>query len=141
MRSLRFMLRFTGVVQLFFGVLFTFAPAAASTVFRLHPTAPSWVDWLFVMMGARFLGYGFGMFVAAHDPRANVAWINTMIVVQIADWLSTIGYLLAHDVSFSNVAPAAVLPVVFVGGLLLWHPRRLARLARLDRAIVAAAPA
>ena len=87
---------------------------------------------------ARFLGYGFGMFVAARDPLANVAWINTMIVIQIADWLSTIGYLLAHDVSFSNVAPAAVLPVVFVGGLLLWHPGRL---ARLDRVTVAAAPA
>ncbi len=33
MRSLRFMLRFVGVVQLFFGVLFTFAPATASVAF------------------------------------------------------------------------------------------------------------
>jgi hypothetical protein len=138
MRSLRFMLRFIGVVQLFFGVLFTVAPAAAATVFHLHPSAPSWVNWLFIMMGARFLGYGVGMFVAARDPIANVAWINTMIVIQIADWLSTIGYLLAHAMPFSSVAPAAVLPVVFVGGLLRWHPRRL---APLDRTVVAAAAA
>lgn len=129
MRALQVLLRFVGVVQLFFGILFTFAPGAASTVLRLHPSAPGWVDWLFVMMGARFLGYGFGMFVAARDPLAHVAWINTMIVVQIADWLSTIGYLLARDVTFSAVAPAAILPIVFVIGLLLWHPRRLAELA------------
>lgn len=127
MRALQVLLRFIGVVQLFFGVLFTFAPAAAATVFHLHPSAPGWVDWLFVMMGARFLGYGFGMFIAARDPLAHVAWINTMIVVQIADWLSTIGYLLAHDVSLSAVAPAAILPIVFVIGLLFWHPRRLAQ--------------
>ena len=126
MQPLRFMLRFIGVVQLFFGVLFTFAPAAASVVLRLHPGSPGWVNWLFVMMGARFLGYGFGMFVAARDPLANLTWINTMIVIQVADWASTIGYLLVHDVSFGNVAPAAVLPVVFVAGLLRWHPRRLA---------------
>ena len=126
MRSLRFMLRFVGVVQLFFGGLFTFAPAAAAVMLHLHPGSPGWVNWLFVMMGARFLGYGFGMFVAARDPLANLTWINTMIVIQVADWVSTIGYLLVHDVSFANVAPAAVLPVIFVAGLLRWHPRRLA---------------
>ena len=126
MRPLRFMLRFIGVVQLFFGLLFTFAPAAAAVALRLHPSAPGWVNWLFIMMGARFLGYGFGMFVAARDPLAHIAWINTMIVIQIADWLSTIGYLIARDVSFGSVAPAAILPVVFVVGLLRWHPRRVA---------------
>jgi hypothetical protein len=125
MRSLRLMLRFIGVVQLFFGIVFTLAPTAAATVLGLRPSAPGWVNWLFIMMGARFLGYGFGMFVAARDPRANLAWINTMIVVQIADWISTIGYLLVHDVSLRSVAPAAILPVVFVAGLWRWHPRRL----------------
>ena len=92
MQSLRFMLRFVGAVQLFFGVLFTFAPAAAAVVLRLHPGSPGWVNWLFIMMGARFLGYGFGMFVAARDPLANLTWINTMIVIQVVDWASTIGY-------------------------------------------------
>jgi hypothetical protein len=126
MRSLRFMLRFVGVVQLFFGVLFTFAPGTAAVAFRLHPSAPGWVNWLFIMMGARFLGYGFGMFAAARDPLAHVTWINTMIVIQVADWVSTIGYLIARDISFGSVAPAAILPVVFVAGLLVWHPRRVA---------------
>jgi hypothetical protein len=110
---------------LFFGVVFTLAPTAAATVLGLRPSAPGWANWLFIMMGARFLGYGFGMFVAARDPRANLAWINTMIVVQIADWASTIGYLLVRDVSLRSVAPATILPVVFVAGLWRWHPRRL----------------
>jgi hypothetical protein len=125
MRSLQLMLRFVGVVQLFFGVLFTLAPTETAAVLHLRPSAPGWVNWLFIMMGARFLGYGFGMFVAARNPRANLAWINTMIVVQIADWVSTIGYLLVHDLSLRSVAPAAILPVVFVAGLLRWHPRRV----------------
>ncbi len=84
------------------------------------------MNWLFIMMGARFLGYGFGMFAAARDPLAHLTWINTMIVIQIADWVSTIGYLIVRDISFGSVAPAAVLPVVFVSGLLRWHPRRVA---------------
>jgi hypothetical protein len=81
MRSLQLMLRFVGVVQLFFGVLFTLAPTEAAAVLHLRPSAPGWV--------------------------------------------STIGYLLVHDLSLRSVAPAAILPVVFVAGLLRWHPRRV----------------
>gem|GEM_PF-6689557 len=34
--------------------------------------------------------------------------------------------LIARDLSFGSVAPAAILPVVFVVGLLRSHPRRVA---------------
>ena len=69
------MLRFIGVVQFLFGLLFTLAPTAAGALLGLTPATPAWVAWLFVMMGARFLGYGFGMFVAARDPIANQSQI------------------------------------------------------------------
>ena len=82
------------------------------------------------MMGARFLGYGVGMFVAARDPWANQSWINTMIGIQVIDWVSTVGFLLAGDLPIANVASALILPVVFVAGLAWWHPRRLARTGR-----------
>lgn len=127
MSRLSFLLRFIGVVQLFFGVLFTFAPAQAGALLGLEPSATSgWVQWLFVMMGARFLGYGVGMFVAARDPLGHQSWINTMIGIQVIDWVATVGFLLAGDLPIVRVASALILPIVFVAGLLWWHPRRLA---------------
>ena len=126
MRSLRFTLRFIAIVQIFFGVLFTFAPATAGGLLGLEPAAPGWVNWFFVMMGARFLGYGVGMLVAARDPISHQSWINTMIGIQVIDWVATVGYLLAGELPLRSVASALILPVVFVGALAWWHPRRLA---------------
>jgi len=124
MRGLPFMLRFIGVVQFFFGLLFTFAPTAAGDLLGLTPAPPAWVAWLFVMMGARFLGYGFGMFVAARDPIANQSWINTMIGIQVIDWIATVGFLADGDLPLANVLSALILPVIFAAGLVWWHPLR-----------------
>lgn len=132
MSRLSFLLRFIGVVQLFFGILFTFAPARAGALLGLEPSATSdWVQWLFVMMGARFLGYGVGMFVAARDPLHHRSWIDTMIGIQVIDWVATVGFLVAGDLPLIRVASALILPVVFVGGLLWWHPRRIAASIRV----------
>lgn len=76
------------------------------------------------MMGGRFRGYAFGMFVAAGDPEGNRSWIDSMIVVQALDWIGTLGYLIAGDVSLRNVTTAAFLPPLFVAALLWCHPRR-----------------
>jgi hypothetical protein len=124
MNRLRFALRATGVVQLFFGGLFVVAPGLTASVLQTRTTEPGWVDWLFVMMGARFIGYGVGMFVAARDPRRHVAWINTMIAVQALDWASTLGFLLIGDVTLRNVTSAAVLPPLIMAALAWWHPGR-----------------
>lgn len=120
------MLRFIGVVQFFFGLLFTFAPTAAGSLLGFAPEAPAWAAWLFVMMGARFLGFGFGMFVAARDPVGNQSWINAMIGIQAIDWIATVGFLLVGALPFTNVLSALVLPVIFVAALVWWHPRRVA---------------
>ena len=121
---MRVLLRFIGVVQLFFGLLFTFAPGVAGGILGLGSDAPGWAYWLFVMMGARFLGYGVGMLVAAREPAAHVAWINTMIAIQVIDFIGTVIFLVAGDLPLVRVASALVLPVVFVAGLVWWHPRR-----------------
>ena len=125
MRQLRFTLRFIGVVQVGFGLFFILAPSAFAPIQHLHPHQPAWVNWLLVMMGARFLGYGVGMFVAAGDPQRHVSWINTMIMIQALDWVGTLGYLIAGDVTIRNVSTAAILPPLFVAALLYWHPRRI----------------
>jgi len=124
MRPLRFVLRFIGVVQIFFGLLFVLAPSSTPALIGAQPDAPPWVNWLLVMSGARFLGYGYGMFVAARDPERHQSWITSMIAVQLIDWVATIGYLVAGDVTLHNVSTAAFLPPLFIAALAWWHPRR-----------------
>ena len=128
MRILRSTLIIIGVFQLALGLLFTVTPAYANDLFRIAADEPAWVDWLFIMLGARFLGFAYGMFLASRDPVRHVAWINAMIVVQAIDWLGTVGYLASSAVSITQVSTAAVVPVVFIAVMLLFHPRRLARL-------------
>ena len=124
MKRLPYALRTTGLVQLFFGALFVLAPGMTADVLQTRTTEPGWVDWLFVMMGARFIGYGVGMFVAARDPRRHLAWINTMIIVQALDWASTLTFLVAGQVTLRNVTSAAVLPPLIIVALVWWHPHR-----------------
>jgi len=117
-------LRATGVVQLGFGALFVLDPGVSWSFLHVSQAEPRWVDWLFVMMGARFLGYAAGMFVAARDPGRHLAWINTMIAVQAVDWAATLGFLIAGGLSLRNVSTAAVLPPLIMAALVWWHPRR-----------------
>jgi hypothetical protein len=113
-----------GVFQFVLGILFLAVPGTAADLFGLQPPAPPWATWLFAMMAARFLGYGYGMFVAARDPRTHVAWIDTMIVIQAIDWIATIGRLVHGDLSFRQVSTASFMPVLFIAGMLWFHPRR-----------------
>lgn len=125
MRTLRVSLTIIGLVQLFFGLLFLAVPGLAAVALHLTPAAPAWVNWLFAMMGARFIGYGFGMFVAARAPHERVAWINSMIAIQAVDWLATLGYLVTGTLTLGQVTTAAFLPPLFIAALVLAHPRRL----------------
>ena len=132
MRSLRISLYVIAATQLVLGVAFLLLPSLAERLLDLQPAAPAWANWLIAMLGARFVGYAIGMFVAARRPDRNLAWINTMIGIQVVDWVATMAYLADGELRLAQVGPAAVLPVVFVAALLWWHPRRLAREARVD---------
>ena len=76
------------------------------------------------MLAARFIGYATGMFVASRAPHRHLAWINTMIFIQLVDWIATLFYLSTGDLTFRQVSTASFLPVVFITPLLWWHPRR-----------------
>jgi hypothetical protein len=124
MRGLRVALWVIGVFQLVLGAGFLLAPVQMAQVFGLVPTAPGWANWLFAMMGVRFLGYGYGMFVAARSPRDRLPWIDTMIAIQAVDWVATMIALHRGFIHLPQVTPAAVAPVFFILALLWWHPRR-----------------
>lgn len=122
MRPLSLTLRFIGVVQLVLGLLFVIAPQSYANIFDLAE-APGWAYWLIAMMGARFLGYAYGMFVAAREPQKHTTWIVTMIGIQAIDWVGTIYHLAAGSVTLGQVTTAAFLPVVFIILLVMFFPR------------------
>lgn len=116
-------LRFVAVVQWTLGIGFLLAPAGMATLLGLAP-APTWTAWLFAMMAARFLGFGYGMWLAARDPVRHVHWISAMIVIQAIDWLATLYYLSVGAVTLGQVTTAAFFPVMFIVVLLANHPWR-----------------
>lgn len=123
MRVLVYTLRFIAVVQFILGIGFLLAPVPMSEVLGL-PKAAGWANWLFGMMAARFLGFGYGMLVAARDPYTHVSWIKAMIFIQVVDWFCTIYYVMQDEVTWLQVNTASFFPVIFV--LLLWatFPRK-----------------
>lgn len=127
MRTLRWTLLVIGAFQAVLGTAFLLAPGGTADLLGLSPGPAGWVRWLFAMMGARFLGYAYGMWVAARDPAASTSWIDSMIAIQAIDWIATCAALLAGDVTLQQVTTAAIAPLAFIGLLLWFHPRRLAR--------------
>ena len=101
-----------GVVQLVLGVAML-VPDLFQRMMGLDE-APEWVNWLFAMFGARAVGFGYGMLVAARNPAQNMTWIRAMIGVQAIDWVATLAYLATGAVTLAQVTTAAFLPVVFI---------------------------
>ena len=119
----RHTLRVIAVVQWTLGTAFLLSPQGAAQALGLAP-APAWTDWLFGMMAARFLGFGWGMWLAARAPSPHLPWVQAMLGIQAVDWAVTVLHLLRGDVTLAQVSTASVLPLVFMA-LLWWSwPRR-----------------
>jgi hypothetical protein len=114
-----------GAVQIALGVAFLI-PGLFEDLIGLD-AAPGWVNWMFVMFGARALGFGYGMLVAARDPHENRSWITAMIGVQAIDWVGTAAYLLTGTVTLAQVTTAAFLPILFVVLLVRNRPAAAAK--------------
>jgi hypothetical protein len=112
MKILKPTLVIIGVVQLVLGIVLLVPGLFASTMGLEEP--PDWVNWQFAMLGARFLGFAFGMFLASRDPRRHLAWIQAMIGIQAIDWVGTMAYLTTGAVTITQVTTAAFLPLVFI---------------------------
>jgi hypothetical protein len=121
-RLLSSTLWFIAIVQFVLGVAFIAAPEQAAHALGLAP-APGWANWLFGMMAARFLGFAYGMGVAARDPSGARSWIAAMVGVQAIDWVVTLKYLVLGQVTLAQVSTASFLPVLFVVALMAAMPR------------------
>lgn len=113
MKVLNFTLRFIGTVQLALGIIFLLFPQQFASFSQLEQL-PGWGLWMFTQMGARFIGYGIGMFAAATNPRKYLLWIETMIGIQLIDWIGTMVYLMNGSVTLSQVSTAPFLPILFI---------------------------
>lgn len=100
------------VIQLALGLVLL-VPDLYANVFGLE-TAPAWTGWLLAMFGARALGFGFGIALAARDPGSHRSWIAAMVGVQAIDWLATLAYLATGAVTLAQVTTAAFLPLLFI---------------------------
>ena len=114
MKVLQYTLRFIGLVQIVLGLIFLFVPNQFASAIGLE-IPPAWVLWMFGDMGARFLGFGIGMFVAANDPVNNRSWIVIMAFIQVIDWIYAIYHLTVGSITISQAATAPVFPIFFVG--------------------------
>ena len=121
-KVLTFTLWFIAVVQFALGVAFLFAPQLTSQAFGLSQ-APGWTNWLFGMMAARFLGFAYGMALAARDPTKGVHWIKAMIGIQAIDWIVTLYYVSLGAVTLAQVSTASFLPLIFVILLSVFYPK------------------
>ena len=122
-RGLRITLFVVAGFQFFIGAAFLVVPSQTAALLGLAE-APGWTNWLFAMMAARFLGYGVGLIVAARDPLGNRTWIDTMIAIQLIDWVATVSHLVGGDVTLRQVTTASFVPVLLAGALAWLRPRR-----------------
>ncbi|MBE9607921.1 hypothetical protein [Chitinilyticum piscinae] len=112
-RPSRALLAMMAAVQIILGLAFLAAPERSALLLGL-PQAPGWSNWLFGMMAARFLGYGYGLIVALRQPAQAAPWLRSMLVIQALDWLVTLKYLWLGAVTLPQVNTAAFLPLLFI---------------------------
>jgi succinate dehydrogenase hydrophobic anchor subunit len=109
------------LIQIALGLIFIASPGSFPALLGL-PAAPAWTNWIFAMLGARALGFAFGMLVALRDLQRHTSWLFAMLVVQAIDWIATIVALHAGTVTLAQVSTASFLPILFIvvlGGELL----------------------
>ncbi len=119
------------VVQIVLGLIFTLSPATFPWLLGLPP-APPWTDWMFAMLGARALGFAYGMLVSLRDVRRCASWLAAMIIVQAIDWIGTVLAVEAGKVTLSQVSTASFLPIIFVAVLAVELVRLRSAGPRLD---------
>lgn len=104
------------VVQIVLGLIFIISPATFPALLGL-PTAPAWTDWMFAMLGARALGFAYGMLISLRDVWRHASWLAAMILVQAIDWIGTVLAVQAGKVMLYQVSTASFLPILFIAVL------------------------
>jgi hypothetical protein len=115
MRFLRVMLVVLGIIQIVSGTLYLATPSAAvAAMLGVQTAAPPWLCFVLATAGARSVGYGVGMLAAARTPWRHQLWINTMLGIQIVDFLAILMYRADGNLTLRHLGPTAALPLLWV---------------------------
>lgn len=126
--KLKVLLRVVGVVQLGLGAAYLLAPGAFISWMKLSAT-PHDANYALGMLASRFIAYGIGMFVIAHNPIQNLFWINNMILIQLIDLALGVFYTLNGTLALSSSAFPMFNAILIAGLLFMWRPRQIERKA------------
>lgn len=85
--------------------------------------APGQTSQLFGTMGARCLGFGYGMALAASNPLADLLWVKATTAIQAVDRTVTLCHLTAGAIAVALVTTASFLPAIFVIPLLVSYQK------------------
>jgi len=72
---------------------------------------------MLAMLGARALGFAYGMLASLKDIRRNASWLTGMIIVQAIDWIGTLVAVQVGKVTLAQVSTASFLPTLFIAVL------------------------
>ena len=123
MQKLKWLLMFIGVVQLVLGVAILLAPTLFFATMG-YSVPPADLNYMFGMLAARFIAYGWGMFVIAQKPEQNLFWLNNMILIQVIDLAVGLIYTGRGAVPLAISAFPMFNATLFIALLWLWHPQR-----------------
>ncbi|WP_374023717.1 hypothetical protein [Mycobacterium sp. HNNTM2301] len=132
MRIERSLLIVIGVIQIICGAIYLAVPSAVGAMLGVTAAAPPWVGFVLATAGARFIGYGIGMFAAAKNPPRYRLWLTTMLGIQCVDLVASLIYAANGILPTRHFLPGAALPLLWIG-LLGWvnlrihTPQRAAR--------------
>jgi hypothetical protein len=109
------MLVVLGIIQIVSGTMYLATPSAAvAAMLGVETPAPPWVCFALATAGARSVGYGIGMLAAARAPWCHQLWINTMLGIQIVDFIAILLYRADGTLTLRHLGPAAALPLLWV---------------------------
>jgi hypothetical protein len=107
--------------QLVLGAIYLLAPGAFIAWQGLTPIAPD-TGYPLAMLAGRFLVYGVGMIIIAHQPVKYRVWLDGMIAIQLIDLLAGGYYTASGIVGIAESAIAMFDAALFIA-LLVWIRR------------------
>ncbi len=121
MTTLKFFSVIVGIAQIILGLLYLFAPAFFLNWQGLT-LPPENMHYPLAMLAARFIVYGFGMFVIARNPAQNKFWIDGMIAIQAID-LAAGAYYTAVNIVGIQVSGFPMFNAALIIAAFLWLRR------------------
>lgn len=120
--KLKVLLIAVGIVQLVLGLAYLFIPHELLR-WMGHSIPATDINYPLGMLAARFLAYGFGLFVIARAPTRHQFWIKNMVFIQVIDLAVGLFYTFSGTIALKLSAFPMMNATLIALLLWLWRPR------------------